>query len=208
MFGCLRQIGCLIVLVLGAAAGWYWYTFIRQPAPTAVSTEARWTALSSEGATRTRKAIDALSRNNGPAFATIEAADAASYIFQQLAQRLPQEARGVEATIANERVLLRSVVPIGKLPGPLAGILNPNDTILMGGTIDMVRPGLAQFHVREIRVKEFSVPRAVLPQIVSKIDRGARPQGVADDALPLMVPSYIGDVRVTGGKLTLYKNIK
>jgi hypothetical protein len=208
MFGCLRRIGCLIILLIAAAAAWYWYTFIRKPAPPAATVETRWTALSTEGANRAKTAMEALSRKDGPSFTTIDAADAASYIFEQLAQRLPPEARGVEAKIADERVMLRSVVPMGKLPGPLAGVLSPNDTIQLGGTLDMVRPGLAQFHVKEIRVKEFSVPRAILPQIVSKIDRGARPEGVKQDALPLIVPSYIGDVRVTGGKLILYKNIK
>ena len=38
--------------------------------------------------------------------------------------------------------------------------------------------------------------------------RGARPEGVTDDALPLVVPSYIGDVRIGQGKVTLYKSVK
>jgi hypothetical protein len=40
-------------------------------------------------------------------------------------------------------------------------------------------------------------------------DRGvARPAGIDDDALPLPLPAYIGDIRVANGKVTLYKNVR
>jgi len=32
-----------------------------------------------------------------------------------------------------------------------------------------------------------------------------RPAGLAPDGLPLVTPTYIGDVRVANGRITLYK---
>jgi hypothetical protein len=40
------------------------------------------------------------------------------------------------------------------------------------------------------------------------LDRGTRPVGVDTDALPLPLPSYIGDIRMANGKVTLYKNVQ
>jgi hypothetical protein len=37
------------------------------------------------------------------------------------------------------------------------------------------------------------------------MSRAERPAGVAPDGIPLKTPPYIGDVRVTDGRITLYK---
>jgi hypothetical protein len=42
---------------------------------------------------------------------------------------------------------------------------------------------------------------------VHRFIRGTPPAGLSDSGLPLPLPSYIGDIRVANGKITLYKNI-
>jgi hypothetical protein len=45
----------------------------------------------------------------------------------------------------------------------------------------------------------------MIPKLMAKIERGARPQGVSADGLPIVIPKYVGDIRVANGKITVYK---
>ena len=58
------------------------------------------------------------------------------------------------------------------------------------------------------KVGYVTIPRAAIPRLLRKIERGDRPQGIADNALPLTVPSYIADVRIARGTITLYKDVR
>jgi hypothetical protein len=79
--------------------------------------------------------------------------------------------------------------------------------VQFGGTLDVVRSGLGEFRVRSIRVRDLSLPSAMIPKLLRQAEHGARPAGVADDALPLVIPSYLADARISNGKITLYKAV-
>jgi len=49
------------------------------------------------------------------------------------------------------------------------------------------------------------VPSTLIPRLLRQIERGSRPAGLSDDGLPLVIPPYLGDVRISSGKITLYK---
>jgi hypothetical protein len=70
-----------------------------------------------------------------------------------------------------------------------------------------VRPGLAEYRLRQIRLRQLAIPSALIPQIVRQLGTGNRPEGVAADALPLTVPAYVSDVRIGRGRVTLYKAV-
>jgi hypothetical protein len=78
----------------------------------------------------------------------------------------------------------------------------------MGGELEVVRPGLGQFRVREIKLGSLSLPAQLIPRLVRELDRGDRPEGVAAGALPLRLPPTVGDIRVGKGKITLYKTVQ
>jgi hypothetical protein len=88
--------------------------------------------------------------------------------------------------------------------GPLGGFMAERDTVQLGGDFEVLRPGVTQFRVREIKLREFSVPAALIPRLVGRMRRDV-PEGVAPDALPLRTPVYIGDVRITKGRIILYR---
>jgi hypothetical protein len=69
----------------------------------------------------------------------------------------------------------------------------------------VLRPGVAQFRVRDVEVGRVPVPAALIPRLIARVRRGTIPDGVAADAFPVPVPDYIGDVRVGRGRVTLYK---
>ena len=180
MFGCLRRIGCLVVILL-AVAGWFtrdlWWGRARgllghEPG-TATAAAGGWEPISQEGAQRGERAVRALAQPSGPVFVTLRAGDLASYAFLSLAPQLSER---------DER-----------------------DTLLIGGTFDVLRPGLAQLHVRELRYGSFPLPERMIPAVVQRV-RGRDARGAEPDALPVPMPPFIGDVRVARGKITLYRS--
>ena len=78
----------------------------------------------------------------------------------------------------------------------------------MGGTFAVIRPGLAQFLVEDVRLGQLPIPRGAIPKLLRQVRRGTIPPGVAENGLPFVVPTYLGDARVADGKVTLYKATK
>jgi len=214
MFGCIRWIIILALVAVAIGAGW----LLRDRWPANPSAEERnasatlWQPLSPEAAERARAAVQRLSSNRGPVFETLYAGDVASYIFEELARQLPRSAEDVHAAVIGERMYVMATVRLSELGGaavlgPLASMLSERDTIRFGGVFEVVRPGLAQFRVQEIRVRDFPVPVRLIPRLLQQTRRGARPEGLSDDGLALTIPPHIGDVRIANGRVTMYKNV-
>lgn len=209
----MRKIGCIVVLLLGVVVGWLLrdQLFRGLRSTTETTAASSWERLSPEGAARMRAALAKLQDPRGPVFVSVKPADLASYVYEQLARQLPPSADSVEAGAFAERLYVRaSVKPADfggpEVLGPLAGFLNDRERMQFGGAFHIVRPGLAEFRVQEIRLRDFPVPTGAIPRLLRRIEKGARPAGISEDGLPLVVPSYIGDVRVTPGTVTLYRN--
>jgi hypothetical protein len=210
----MRKIGCLTVLALGVIVGWLLRDRLfagLRPAAETTAAVAAWEPLTPEGAARMRTALATLQRPTGPVFATVKAGDLASYVLQQLVKQLPPSADSIEAAAFGDRLYVRaSVKPAdfggNDILGPLSGFLSDRERMQFGGAFHIVRPGLAEFRVQEIRLRDFPIPPRAIPKLLQRVERGARPPGLSPDGLPLVVPDYIGDVRVEPGKITLYKS--
>ena len=222
MFGCLRSLGCLVLLAIVAVAAWVfrdrWTPLLNRggsarPVATAPATAGAWEPLTAQGAARAREAINRLGSRSGPVFASLRPGDLSAYILQEVSRQLPPSARNAEAAVIDDKLFVRATVRLSefggtKALGPLASVLGDREPVQFGGTLDIVRPGLAQYRVQALRIRDLSIPRAMIPRLIRNIERGPHPEGVADDALPLEVPPYIGDVRVKNGKITLYKAVQ
>jgi len=217
MFGCVRKLGCLfLLLVLGVGAYFYRDRLFGKrstgkSADTAVSTSV-WERLTPERAERGRASVASLAGESGRVFVNLSAAEVASFVFITLSRQLPPSADSIEAAAIGDRLYVRASVKLSDLGGasslgPLGGMLNDRERMLFGGNFEIVRPGLSQFRIRELKLRDLAIPERMIPTIVRKIGKGTRPEGVAPDALPLVTPSYIGDVRVAKGKVTLYKTV-
>jgi hypothetical protein len=222
MFGCMRRIGCLVVLVVACGVGYLtrdlWLDRVRgyfpgAPDTTAVAATSAWESLSPERAERGERAVRALARNGGPVYVTLRAGELASYAFLSLAPALPPSARDAESAVIGDRVYVRALVSLRELGGAggfgaLGGVLADRDTLRLGGTFDVLRPGLAQFHVQDVQLGAFPVPARMIPALVKRVRRGREIAGLSADALAIPIPDYIGDVRVARGRITLYKNTR
>jgi hypothetical protein len=220
MFGCLRKLGCLVVLLIVAAGAYLtrdrWMPLIRRtpaPARPAPATGPTWEPVSDSGAARARRAIESLGRRTGPVFVNVSPGDLASYFYIALSRQLPPSADSIEATTIGNRMYVRAVVSLDDFKavdalGPLAGFVDRRERLQLGGTFTVIEPGLAQFLVEDVRLGQLPIPRGGIPKLLRQIRRGTVPPGVAENGLPFVVPRYLADARVTPGKITLYKTVK
>jgi hypothetical protein len=224
MKGCFRRAGCL-VLIIALVALWYWYARVERPAPSskpAAGTAATagtsaantgWEPLTTVDAERGRIAVEALAQRSGPVFANLTPGEAASYIFLVVAKQLPPSARNAEAAITGDRLYVRSEVELKDFGGAsqlgaLGMLLGSRDSVLLGGTIHMLKPGLAEFRVQEVKLGRLDVPQNLIPRLITQMKRGKKVQGISPNGLPMVMPLYISDVRIADGKITLYKSVK
>lgn len=207
----MRKLGCVVVIFLAGMAVAIWMYLERPRREAEMATAPVWEALTPEGAERARASVQLLSRSSGPVFTNIGGADLASYIFDELSKQLPPSSQNLEAAVIDDRLHVRALVKLSDFGGsgalgPLASMLGDREPVEFGGTLDLVRPGLAQYRVKVLRLRELSVPSRMIPRLLQRVARGSRPPGLADDGLPLEVPAFVADVRIGQGRVTLYKS--
>jgi hypothetical protein len=223
MKGCLKRAGCLLVIVLVLCVLWYWYVRAGRPtisvkttssstATTAISAASGWQPLTAADAERGRIAVQSLGRQSGPVFANMTPAEAASYIFTVAAKQLPPSAKNAEATVIGNRLYGRSDVELkdfggAKSLGPIGMLLGERDSVRLGGTINMLKPGLGEFLVQEVKLGRIEIPTTLIPKLLAPMKRKPVP-GISPNGLPMVMPSYISDVRIANGRITLYKSVK
>jgi len=212
--GCMARLGCLVLLVLAAIGGWLtrdkWLRKVPGTSSASAPTSVVWEPLDPAAGERGKRAIDDLASSSGPVFRNLSAGEVASYVFQTAAHTIPASADSAEAAVIGDALYVRAVVPVKELAGsgvlgPLAGLLNDRERLQLGGTFHVVRPGLSEFQIREIKLRDFKVPTGAIPRLVQQISHGNRPSEIAPDALPVTTPRSLGDVRIANRRVTLYK---
>jgi hypothetical protein len=212
MFGCIRKLGCLVLLLL-IGGGVYLYMQRNDKSSATVTTSRRpvWEPITALNAERGKREVESLRDSRGPVFANHTGADAASFIFLSAARQLPKGAENASASVQNNELVVRSTIRLSdfgvkKVLGPLSGILGERDTLLLGGHINIVQPGLGEFQVTRLKIGNLTVPSPLIPRLLNELRKGERPVGVSANALPMPVPEYISDVRIANGRITVYKN--
>ncbi len=213
--GCLKTVGCATLLVVGAGVAWLtrdrWYPALRDGRDQPV-VEAPGETLSDSGAERAAAGIRSLGRPTGPAYVNIAPSDLTALIVRAASRRNPLPLKGATAGVADERLWLRGTLDIRQLRaqgalGALGALLGDEEDVELRGTLDIVRPGLAQFRVEDFKARNLGLPRAAIPRLISQLQRGSRPEGVAQNGVPFEVPNHVGDVRIANGRVTLYKTV-
>jgi hypothetical protein len=224
--GCLRNIGCLTVLAAGAAAGYVtrdlWWDRLRThhwsaPGHTAgseppESDSSAWVPLTTAGATRTKNRIEALGARGGPAFVSVPGGDFASYIIIDRGARLPNANDGsAAAAVIGDALHIKTVVDLRsigdrKMLGPMADFLGDVEPVELAGTLDMSKPGTAEFRVTALSIRGLPLPGAVIPRLMLALEQNHHQAGAADNGVLIPLPSLVGDVRAGRGRITLYKN--
>jgi hypothetical protein len=214
--GCMARLGCLVVLVLLGFAAWLtkdrWMGRLHLTSTPPAAERATWQPLTDAGARRAKAALDTLASKSGPVFQNVAPGDASAYVFQALLGKLPGDADSAEATVIGDRLHVRAAVRVRELGGsavlgPLAAILGERERMELGGTFHVVRPGLAEFEVREAKLRDLNIPQPMIGRLLGSLAKGARPAGLSADGLAVPTPPYLGDVRIANGRVTLYKGL-
>jgi hypothetical protein len=127
-----------------------------------------------------------------------------------VAKQLPPSLENAEAAVIGNRLYVRSEVDLKELGGSgalgaLGAFLGPRDSVTLGGTINMLGPGSGEFLIQEVKIGNLDLPRALIPRIVSRIKPASRTAEVSANGLPMKMPAYISDVRISNGRITVYK---
>ena len=211
MFSCLGRLGCLFLLLIGGVVAFLtrdrWMSRLTERA----APPPEWEVVNDPGAKKAGAALDDLKRPNGPAYVVVSAAELASLMVQTAAEHgLPATLDSVKAAVEDDMVRVRAMVKLEDVRGldalgPLASMLDKQEPIEFTGTLSVIRPGLGEFRVASVKVAELLLPKAAIPRLLARLDRKARPEGIAPDGIAISIPDYIGDVRVARGQVTLYR---
>jgi len=171
-----------------------------------------WARVGSDAAMPTKE-IAALSKRDGPAFVTLNAAELAGLLSAALPQQLPTSARDVELALRDNQLLVRATLDVAEIAGDgtlgrLLGIaLAGRDTLQLGGTLEPLRSGAAQYRVESLRVKGIQVPPRLIPTVLGALRRGQTPKELAPNGVGMLLPKAVADLRIAKGRLTLYKAV-
>lgn len=217
MFGCLGRLGCLAVLVILGAAGYLtrnvWYPRVRSVVvATPAAPSVTWTPVSPDAAAKGTRVVERLDAKNGPVFADLTPAEFVAWLVAPSTKILGTAAANPEATVRGDTLFVRASVALSELGdpkslGPLAGMLDGRQPVVIGGRLEAVQPGLLAFRVTEVTVKDLRLPTRLIEKIVQRISVRARTDSVAPGAVPLAVPRSVADVRISKGRVVLYKAV-
>lgn len=212
MLGCLRRLGCLVILVAIVVVAWLfrdrWVPRVFGERNLAAGT---WQPITAEGGKRASSTLESLGRKSGPVFVNLTAAELAGLFLSGGAGQFPPSVQHAEATVVGDQVHLRATIALEDIKGfdlgPFAAFANKDERFELGGTLDIISPGLAQLRVESAQIGDLPIPKPAIPKLLSRLGRDARPAGVAPNGIGFRVPPWIGDVRVNKGRITLYKNV-
>ncbi len=215
MFGCATRLGCAVVLLIAGAAGWHfrdrWVPKVKQMiSADAPASEADWAPITAAGGTRARERIATLGRRSGPAYVTLTPTEFAAYVLGSALGEVVARDTSTQAVVEDGLLFIRTRIRLADIGGKeslgaLARMFNDTEPLLVGGTLTMVRPGLAQFRLKEVAVRELKVPRSAVGSLVKRWGPTPRPDSLATDGLPVTLPAEVVDIRLADGQVTLYK---
>jgi hypothetical protein len=210
--GCLRTAAVVALIVVAVGAGWllrdrFGQLFGDEPRSEAAAAPV-WEPVTPEGAERARTHIARLANGPGPSYIAVGPGDLTAYIVQELSQQLPPSAEESVAAVIGDRLHVRASIRLSDFGGdatlgPLGGVVGDREEVQFSGSLVYLRPGLAEYRVRSLRIRDLNVPAPIIPRLLRNIS-GGRPPEVADDALPLAIPGHIGDIRVAAGRILVY----
>jgi hypothetical protein len=176
------------------------------------SQTASWSPITPQGGKEAESTLESLGRKSGPVFVNLTAAQLAALFVQNGNGPFPPSVKHPEAAVVGDQVHVRATVALDEIKGldalgPFGTLMNKEEKFELGGTLEIMSPGVAQLRVESAQIGELPIPKAAIPKLLDRLGPAERPAGVAPNGVVFRVPSYIGDVRISKGKVTVYKNV-
>ena len=203
-------IGCLTVLLIGAAGVWYFRADISEFYQTFVERDADIDAVQMTTGRPSPAALEsamekerAIARRGGPDRVDLDADEMASLIADRLATEARQALDSIVVFLERDRFSLEAELQtefFGRdLLGPLRGIIDPLEPIRISGPAEIRAPGVIGWAVDEFRVASFPFPGPAIPVLVDRLTGGE------GGAMLLAVPAEVDDMRIRPDGVTFYR---
>jgi hypothetical protein len=213
--GCLKgllRLGCFVAIaavllalwwfrepILRTGARWFGRTEALPPvADTAVGAPTPRAVASGQTKVRT------LQGTAGPDSVVLNANEVASLIGGSIDWRVRKTYDSLRVELLEGSLAVHARLDTRALPpdalGPFAAFVQPREPLRLGGTIEIDRPGIALFTVREISIRGFPFPGPTVKSIARQA-AGAN----ADGAIPLQVDRAISRIVIHPTGVILYR---
>jgi hypothetical protein len=129
--------------------------------------------------------------------------EVASLMGARLAPQFRKELDSLQVELLDGEVALRGRLRTARLPqdvvGPLAMALRPNEPIQAIGPLRVTGPGVGEWAVRSLRIRDIPLPAGAVKRLVGRaLDEPGR------ETVPWRVPAGVRAVRARPSGLTLY----
>ena len=132
----------------------------------------------------------------------LTASEVASLIGAGLNPSLRRQLDSLQVELQDGEVAVKAKLATARLPreltGPLAVALREREPVQAAGPIAVVGPGKAEWTVRSFRIRDFPVPRDVVPKLLAKAFGDTTQRGI-----PIRIPTGIREIRVRPSGATL-----
>lgn len=206
IFGCLRRIVSLVLLLVIIAAAWYfradimakWRQF-RGEAPEAT--------VNPEEAARTAQAkMAALESSNPPARTALSEYELQALLRSRFAPALPAWLDSTRIRLEGDRVRLSGRVPLDRMPqlkdvGSVAGLLPDTTEVAVSGQVIPFGRGRVALAVDQVTAAHIPLPRRLIPQVLGRMKKPGDTS--PSDALSLPLPHTISSAYVRNDSLIL-----
>lgn len=212
--GCLRNVlagvGCVTLVILGAAAGYHYRAQLRGLVESVAPRRAAgdppgWVAgLASEDALAAARRKEArMASPGGPATVALSAAELAALIEDGLDPVARGALDSIRVVLAPDRFALEALLVTSALErgvlGPLGDMVDAREPVRLAGAAAMRGPGRVVWMPDEIVLRAFPFPASLVPRLVNAI------MGVRDGTVPIAVPPTVGDLRIREDAVTFYR---
>jgi hypothetical protein len=145
-------------------------------------------------------------------YVDVAAGDLAAYALDPALRELSHDSVDAEALARDDHLSVRAMVNVADLAdakalGPLSSVIGGKQEITVRGRLEVVSPGHAQFRVDQILLKDLTLPKPLVENIIGRIRTQDRTASTPKDAIPVRVPLQLADVRVAKGHVVLYKSV-
>jgi hypothetical protein len=179
-------------------------------APSRAFERARWQQVADADSRRAGEQLAELARPGGPGMVTLEPGELVAFLVEPFTAQLPGSARAAQVAVSEGRVYIKADVRLVDLGldesvSAMLGRMDRRDTIVIGGTFEPLADGRGQLLVDEVIMGEFAVPRPLVPRLAAALRRGTVPADLAPNGFPVSLPAGVGDVRIRGDRITVYR---
>lgn len=206
MFGCLRRIAGLLVLLVLLAVGWFFRDEIGAQwqrwfgTPEAELTEEQLAA-------RATTKLEALAERQETEAVGFSEAEIQALMRQRFSPMLPGYVRDPGLDFENGKMAFSFRVASGDLPllddlGPAAGFLPDTVEVVTKGALRSTSEPRARFTVEEVTAAKIPLPGRIIPKLLRRV-REAAVLGGEDNTILAPLPSGVGAAYVQGDSLFL-----